>query len=183
MKIAAPSALAASAGRFESLSYLPSFSIGALAFRYQDRLKPYFANLPALIICFLGAQFFRRLSPAWRFETNYVAFVPTLAESIFAAGIVLSIAARPVSYLRTHSLIRLGDISYSLYLIHFILMSALAKALGTINAPSDGLAAALMASTLVSAILASRVSYSLIEIPGIALGKKAIGAINRTTGL
>jgi peptidoglycan/LPS O-acetylase OafA/YrhL len=173
--------IATETGHLDSLTYLPSFAIGSLAFRYQDRLKPYFANLPMLIICFVGIQFFRRFRVAWRFEVNYVAFVPTLIESVFAVGIILSVAARPVTFLRNRALIWLGDISYSLYLIHFILMSALAKVIGTINAPIDILAIALMTATLVSAALAAWGCYVCVEKPGIGIGKKMIGTIKNLT--
>ena len=169
--------VAANNGRMEALTYLPSFCIGSLAFRYQDRLQPYFANLPMLIVCFVGVQFFRRLSPAWRFEMSYVALTPTLIESFFAAGIVLSVATRPVHSLRNRALIWLGDISYSLYLVHFALMSALAKVIGTIDAPVDALAAALMVATFASAVFVAWGCYVFVERPGIAIGKRAIGAI------
>ncbi len=175
-------ALAATAAanvRIEFLTYLPSFSIGALAFRYHDRLKSLSANLPMLIMCFLALQFFRLLSPNWRFEMKYVAFAPAMMESIFAAGVVLCVAVRPIAFLRGPFLIWLGDISYSLYLIHFIVMSALAKIIGAIHAPVDILAATLMLATLAASIPLAWVAYVYVEKPGIALGKKLIGAMKQ----
>jgi len=170
-------AIASSNPKIGYLIYLPSFSIGALAFRYHDRLKPYFANLPVLILCLVVVQFFRLLSPDWRFEQKYVAFPPALVESIFAAGVVLCVAVRPVAFLRNPFLVWLGDISYSLYLIHFILMSALAKFIGTLQAPVDVLAVALMLATFAASIPLAWLAYSFIEKPGIALGKKLIGTM------
>lgn len=175
--IVALAAISASNVQIGFLIYLPSFSVGALAFRYRDRLKPLFANLPMLIGYFLVVQFFRLLSPDWRFEQKYVAFLPALVESIFAAGVVLCVAVRPIAFLRRPFLIWLGDISYSLYLIHFIVMSALAKIIGAIRAPVDVLAATLMLATLAASIPLAWIAYVFVEKPGIALGKRLIGAM------
>ncbi len=132
---------------------------------------------PGALLCLVVVQFFRLLSPDWRFEQKYVAFTPALVESIFAAGVVLCVAVRPVAFLRSPFLVWLGDISYSLYLVHFILMSALAKIIGAIPAPVNVLAIALMLATFAVSIPLAWLAYSFVEKPGIALGKKLIGAM------
>src|SRR5260370_5117119 len=53
--------------------YLPSFILGALAFRFQDRLGPYFASFPALVSSTIALLFFLRISPYWQFGVTYNA--------------------------------------------------------------------------------------------------------------
>jgi peptidoglycan/LPS O-acetylase OafA/YrhL len=151
--------------------------LGALIYRYKDFLKPLFRNSAMLILCLFGCYFFRRVNPAWRFDVGYTAFAPALVESIFAAGVVLSAASRPIKMLRGTSLAWLGNISYSLYLFHFTLMSVLAKCLGKASLPLNVRAIVLMVGTLVVALLVAHLSFEYIEKPGIAAGKKLINLV------
>ena len=56
--------------------YLPSFILGALAFRFQDRLGRYLGAVPALVASTIALLFFRRISADWRFDVSYHAVVP-----------------------------------------------------------------------------------------------------------
>ena len=56
--------------------YLPSFILGALAFRFQDRLGRYLGAVPALVASTIALLFFRRISADWQFDVSYHAVVP-----------------------------------------------------------------------------------------------------------
>jgi len=151
--------------------YLPSFALGAWAFRHQGRLGKIFGRTWVIALATVCLIFFRRINPAWRFEVNYHAIVPTFVESLAAAIIIVAIVARPVAFLRNAVMIRLGDISYSLYLIHFIVMSAVAKVLSESGIYPDLRALLLMAGTLAVTWPLSIFLYTYVEKPGIWLGR------------
>jgi peptidoglycan/LPS O-acetylase OafA/YrhL len=155
--------------------YLPSFILGALAFRFQDRLGRYLGAVPALVASTIALLFFRRISADWRFDVCYHAVVPALIESVSAATLIIGIVERTWSPLRSKAAVRLGDISYSLYLIHFIIMSITAKFISRWLVDGDSRAVALMASTLLMTLPLAVLTYEMIEKPGIIVGKKIAG--------
>jgi peptidoglycan/LPS O-acetylase OafA/YrhL len=153
------------------IDYLPSFVLGALAFQYQDRFGRILGRRAILLLSVMVLLFFRRIVPAWNFDTGYNALVPTLVESSAAAILIVGIVARPLPFLERRLVIRLGDISYSLYLIHFTVMSVLAKLIGNISINQDIRAVLLMVGTLAVSLPLSMLSYTYIEKPGIWCGR------------
>ena len=152
------------------LIYMPSFILGALAFRYQDRLARMLGKPSALAASAAVLLFFRLIDPAWRFDSHYNAILPTLIESVAAALLIVGIVARPIPLLQRRLLTRLGDISYSLYLVHFIVMSGLARLICGISINQDIRAVMLMLGTLAVSWPLSAILYSCIEKPGIRIG-------------
>jgi peptidoglycan/LPS O-acetylase OafA/YrhL len=167
-------AIAASLGKYHLGAiwvYLPSFVVGAVAFQYQHRLGRLFGKAWVIALATGCLILFRRVNPGWRFETDYHAIVPTFVESLAAAIIIVGVVARPVASLRNAVMIRLGDISYSLYLTHFIVMSALAKVLSEFLINQDLRALLLMAGTVAVTWPLSTFLYAYVEKPGIWAGR------------
>jgi peptidoglycan/LPS O-acetylase OafA/YrhL len=155
---------------------LPSFILGALAFRFQDRLGRYLGGVPALVASTIALLFFRRINADWQFDVSYHAVAPALIESVSAATLITGIVERTWAPLRRQAAVRLGDISYSLYLIHFIIMSITAKLISRWLVDGNSRAVALMASTLLLTLPFAVLTYEMIEKPGIIVGKKIAGA-------
>src|SRR6516164_10281146 len=155
--------------------YLPCFILGALAFRFQDRLGRYLGAVPALVASTIALLFFRRINADWQFDVSYHAVAPALIESVSAATLIIGIVERTWSPLRSEAAVGLGDISYSLYLIHFIIMSITAKFISRWLVDGDSRAEALMASTLLLTLPLAALTYEMIEKPGIIVGKKIAG--------
>jgi peptidoglycan/LPS O-acetylase OafA/YrhL len=165
--------VAIAAGRSAGfLTYLPSFVIGVLSWHYHYRLAQHLTGAWVLLISIIVMIFFRRIDPEWQFGVDYNAFVPTIVESVAAAFIIISVAARSVTVLKSPTAIKLGDVSYSLYLLHYIVMSALAKLLGRVYIEQDVRPILLMATTLAVSIALAALSFTYIEKPGISLGRK-----------
>ena len=79
----------------------------------------------------------------------------------------------------------LGDISFSLYLVHFPVMVALVTVgAGMLHLPVFGLwplsAVSLMAATLLSSVGLAYISYHWIELPGIKLGNMLLSVLLRS---
>jgi peptidoglycan/LPS O-acetylase OafA/YrhL len=164
-------------------SFLPAFMIGALGFRYFEQIGLLARRGYVLLPMLAGLLFFRLLSPAWRFETNYSAFVPTIAESFFAGPLVVGIAHRRVPILTHPAFARLGDVSYSIYLLHFTVMATLAKLVQYMTRWGELRALLLMFCVTAVTLPLAGMSYRFIELTGIALGKRLIGAFKRNFAL
>lgn len=165
------------------VSYLFAFAVGASVYRHQAGLASIGRSRWFGLACLVLLLFFRLVNPAWRFEVNYGAVAPGLVEAAAGGGVVLFLAlnSKPSTPLRLMPLQRLGDISYSLYLIHFPIMSSLALLpIFQIWSP-DVSALGLMALTLAVAAPLAFLSYHYVELPGLALGKaitQSLGRIN-----
>ncbi len=73
--------------------YLVSFALGGYAAYLSPWLKPH-GSVLALIAAALFMYFMRLINPAWRFEVNDAALLPTLLESVGAALVVTNVAPR-----------------------------------------------------------------------------------------
>jgi peptidoglycan/LPS O-acetylase OafA/YrhL len=163
-----------------NLGYLPCFVLGAVALRYQDRFGRLFGKPSALALSAAILLLFRRLDASWRFDVGYTAITPMLVESLAAAILIIGVVAHPIPLLQRRLVVRLGDISYSLYLIHFIVMSALAKLIGGLSINEDVRAMLLMMVTLAVCWPLSAISYSYIEKPGIWVGRMLANTLSGT---
>jgi peptidoglycan/LPS O-acetylase OafA/YrhL len=157
-------------------SFLISFSLGGYAAYLAPRIKN-LASVPLLVAAVFVMYFFRLLSPAWRFEVDDAALLPTLVESLSAAVVVANIAALDIGVLRVKLLVWLGDISYSVYLVHFVIMSIWAKWIGRSLLGADESALLLMAATLLTTLPVAHCIYKYIELSGIELGKRTLDAL------
>jgi peptidoglycan/LPS O-acetylase OafA/YrhL len=173
----ATSATLALAAGSTSLVYLLSFTLGVMASEFQGQIGKRIASWWTLLAATLLTLGFRLLSPAWRFDANYHALAPMLVESAASALLIMSIVARAPAFLRSTALTRLGDLSYSLYLIHFAVMSALAKGIGLLPYSGDVQAVILIASTFGATLPLAHLSYEWIERPGISIGKRFLAGL------
>jgi peptidoglycan/LPS O-acetylase OafA/YrhL len=108
---------------------------------------------------------------------DYDAPLPMLVEGLaafFLIGILASEHGR-IRLLRSAWAVRLGDVSYSLYLIHFPVAILVAKLLSHVftNETSSGTATVVLMVTALTVSFGAAFSiYRFIEVPSIALGKK-----------
>ncbi|HEV2646349.1 MAG TPA: acyltransferase [Acidobacteriaceae bacterium] len=159
------------------IPFIPCFVVGALAFKYQTQLGHFFASPPAIASSTLLLLFFRRIDSGWRFETSYNAMVPLLVESLAAAILIVGLVERGSHSLSSRPAVRLGDISYSVYLLHFPILASLMYVVARIPGNGDFRAIVLMAATSAITLPMAAIVYNAIELPGIALGKRFYAAI------
>jgi peptidoglycan/LPS O-acetylase OafA/YrhL len=97
-----------------------------------------------------------------------------IVVSIALACFALLLSARPSSPLINKLIVALGRLSFSMYLVHFAVLHVLAKAVPYVPWRGDGAAALFLAVTVACSAALSHATYRLIELPGIAWGKRCI---------
>ena len=134
------------------------------------------------ILSTLGLSFIRQAG-GWNYANFYHNPYAAMLEAIFATGLIGTVAAWPdaFSLLRRRALVRLGDISYSLYLIHLPLLVLVAGVGGELlhlpglSSTSGGIATiTLIVLTVPLSIWLASLAYRFVELPGIALGRRII---------
>jgi peptidoglycan/LPS O-acetylase OafA/YrhL len=161
---------------FISLHYVFMFLVGSLLAKKHheitnsiSRLKLY--NKLILLLVGLISYTFR-----WLFSSNELLhnklsneWATTLGACIF---IVLALSSIRISkVLRTKPIIYIGQISYSFYLYHIIILLFLTKKLG--NLPLS----LIYSFTIIATLLVASISYYFIEKPSIVLGRKVSNKI------
>jgi peptidoglycan/LPS O-acetylase OafA/YrhL len=104
--------------------------------------------------------------------------MPPIAAIAFACFALL-LARWPTRVLTHPAVVRLGRLSYSIYLVHFALLELLTFLGAARWRGSDLASVAFLALVLTLSALLSRVTYALIERPGIALGARVIERLER----
>lgn len=105
-----------------------------------------------------------------------------LVEMAGAAAIIVAIVGGPMAFLRSRPAKYVGDISYSVYLLHFPIMCAVAVGLGHVvtgHALTPWLGVALFLLTIAVTVGAASLVYRFVELPFIALGKQVAGWVQR----
>lgn len=165
-------------------AYMIDFLFGAAAFVIFEKSESWISDKKFLVIAismsaFLVMIFFRQAGP-WRFLVSYHARIPSLVEALSASVFVglVHTNAELFPLLRRKVCIWLGDISYSLYVIHLPILGLLALILGSIfhlsifiESPFIATLLLIALTAVISAIIAD-FSYKFIEVPAIQLGKK-----------
>lgn len=148
--------------------YAFAFALGGSLARHDSLSITPIAALAAL----LALLFFRRIDPAWQLEIGFSAAVPTFVESLAGAVVVgfLAQGGGP-RWLVAVPLVALGDISYSLYVLHFPILVALSKLPLFAGLAPEHAALLLMALTLAATLPAAVLAWRWIERPGIAIGR------------
>lgn len=130
------------------------------------------------LVAFLVVYFGRYLVGA-DFFSNYFSAQASLIEAIGSMMLISVISAGRAHFstLRHQALVLLGDVSYSLYLIHLTIMASTAyllhEVIGLYPFGESSILATLvlMFVTLALAFSLSLLSYKYVELPGIKAGK------------
>ena len=170
------------------VSYLPAFFFGAALFRIEPMVRTIFStDAKVLAISSIGAVilWFGRNAGGWTFTEAYHSPYATLVEAFGAAVLILAIYTRPAAFqsLMHRTVAKLGDISYSLYILHLPIIGLVAAIGGEVlglavftSGPLVG-TIALGTVTLAVSVAMSVFSYHALELPGIRAGKAAYGAL------
>ena len=134
--------------------------------------------LVAAMICLLLAVFLG--NRVWRPPVSRIDSVSNLLEIAATAPLIALGLYMPryLAILRHRSLLFLGDISYSLYLLHYIILSVLVQGISCLvpaqELASDGVQLSLVLAALTSLIVVGISAFTLrfVETPMIALGRK-----------
>ncbi|ULG74956.1 acyltransferase family protein [Macrococcus brunensis] len=160
---------------------LPIFCMGILLFfivsySKEARFSPQMANI------FLWLSVFLMIAlSTMKFEGYLLYF------NHYLYGLLFSLFAFCLSVTQTkifvnHFLVYIGQISFSMYLIHFFFVEMLLKCLKALHLyePGNILSYVLMLlSVYILSIIAAHFSYHYLEWPGIQLGRKWIKKLNR----
>jgi peptidoglycan/LPS O-acetylase OafA/YrhL len=168
--------LAFGAGVKQVPLYLVHFALGAWlatsTWARTSRISGW-ATVGALVILLYG----RQVGP-W----GYHDAVPSLIEGLAAVVVIAGLLRSHARWLKAEPLVRLGDWSYSLYLVHIPIAFSLGKIVerqvdvsSSVTAWSFGLAA----MTLVITLILSWLLFSCVEKPGIGLGNRVISIFTR----
>lgn len=167
--------------------YVLDFALGAAVWSSQDSLRKVIKQDRLLMMLGLwfgvGLLLFRAAySLATRghmvaLAEDYKVPIISLVEAFLSTGLVAVIVTRRdcVPWLRLPILVWLGDISFSVYLIHFPLMSSLAWLLylnfdiGAV--PSSGMATLLAILTAAFTLPLAGLCHQFVERPGIFAGR------------
>lgn len=154
-------------------TYMFAFCLGAFLARYEDSLENIGKSYLLGSIGIATLLLFRLINSDWRFEVNYEAPIPRFVETVSSTVVILFVAkgTYALKWLSSKFLVVLGDISFSIYLLHFPIMATLSKLPIFTSMTADAASLILMGSTLLLTLPLSYVSYRLIEVPGIATGK------------
>jgi len=166
--------------RYALADYTVSFVIGAWAYRHSAILAKYLNVWWSGAIAVAVLIFFRLVNPAWDFEVDYPAAIPSLVESLASAALIVFVVEhRKWSFLRSKACVFIGDISYSVYLLHFPVMCLLSKLPVWGMLPQNISALGLMVLTASLTIPLAALSYRFIEKPGIELGKWSLSQVRK----
>lgn len=140
---------------------------------FNERLRPH-ANLIFTGLCV--AICFTQFLP-----TDYYSPLAALLEAGLACAMIsiLAYCRGAVRWLNSRFALFIGDISYSIYLVHYLVICLIGKAIGVfelqtgLQIPGIPKSLMLMAAAAVVTIPLSALLYQWVEIPGIRFGKWA----------
>jgi peptidoglycan/LPS O-acetylase OafA/YrhL len=172
--------------------YLIDFALGSaipLLNGVFQRIARSKAGTQLAAIAFLVILFLVRNLGSWDFDKHYHSPAAANLEAVAAMFLIGLIAQRPESFslLRHPWTVWLGDISYSVYLLQLPVMAFVAAIGGEMlklsvftSGPLSATIALLVCTLLVTLPLAA-MSYLLIEIPGMTLGKSLARKVSAKT--
>jgi peptidoglycan/LPS O-acetylase OafA/YrhL len=160
---------------FGFLQNLPVFVCGVVAYRlffdYLVKMTPKAQRRTGLVLIISFVFFYTALL------TEYIQNIfwgQHILHGICFSFLILALGLRPFSFLVNTKTVLLGKASYSLYLIHPIIIFTFAPLYYLCYASIPAYIPAYMVSlliTLIPLIILSLVCYKYIELPGVALGK------------
>jgi peptidoglycan/LPS O-acetylase OafA/YrhL len=173
--------LAHEAAYFSLPVQFPAFAAGVVLFRL---LGPDRGGLPlpprARAVVLVGLALLVGLPLRWGGEgPELVPGAPGLVGyALVLAVLAYALLTFPLPLLVNRAMRFMGEISYSAYLLHFLALGAVERALPAL--PPLAHLLALGAGALLVTVLAATVSRRLVEVPGVALGRglvRRLGAV------
>ena len=157
------------ANEFPTLNWSSDFVFGLVLFAERERLARWVNVLPGFLqigLVVLGLALFAA-------PTNLFKTPPEILRVAIGCAICL-VAVLHIPWVRrifeTRPLIKLGQISYSLYLVHFPILLLVAPHVTSAATPWRNLLAVLITVVPLS-LLAGELGYRLVERPSIQLGR------------
>ena len=126
----------------------------------------------AALLLLLGVVAWPRLpQPGWLFVPS-----PLIAALAFS-GCTLALALRPAPLIVNRAVVRMGQASFSAYLVHFAVLDALVHLLPPAMLAATGMAAVAAATALFAGVMVvtgavSQLTYRMVERPGMQLGHR-----------
>lgn len=176
-----PPVLAHEAAYFSLPVQLPAFAAGVVLFRL---LGPDRGGLPlpprARAVVLVGLALLFGLPLRWGGQgPELVPGAPGLVGyAVVLAVLAYALLTFPLPPLVNRATRFMGEISYSAYLLHFLALGAVERALPAL--PPLAHLLALGAGALLVTVLAATVSRRLVEVPGVAFGRvlvRRLGAV------
>ena len=129
--------------------------------------------LPAIPFPWLVPVCLAVLSATLFFPLSYISPTAHLVETFFSAMVIGVLISTPIFWLRSRFMKFIGDISYSIYLLHFVVLCVIAKAFALLQLDLDTVAMTflLASATYAVTIPLAWLSYLYVERPGVRLGK------------
>jgi peptidoglycan/LPS O-acetylase OafA/YrhL len=165
--------------------YAYAFAMGCVIANVLPRTAPGWRwSAPALVLAFAALAVTRRIIDPLGVPMSISVFIETTA----AAAIVYLVLSqvRGTAWLAWRPLVFLGEISYSLYLLHLPILFSIAYGvkwlLGEPFIAANGVVAALTVAmpTAVVTVLAATATYRLVELPTQQLGRAVAGTLALT---
>ncbi len=149
--------------------------------RLGERLTPY-----APILLGAGVLGFASLAllPWPRLPTPAAAFLTShILAAISFGAIAVALALRPMPLIANRTMVRLGQASFSAYLLHFAVLEAVRRLLPSMLLAPRGVCAVAVSVSLFLLVLAvtgliAQASYRLIELPAIRWGERVTQALD-----
>lgn len=155
----------------QTLQYIGMFILGAVIARYRTAIKNIFTSLPKLVRYTALPIAACLYTYSWLWISNQSIHSDEINTLMITAGaalfIILALSSDVFSkILLKRPLTYLGDISYSLYLIHVVVLFLMLN-LFYLRMPL----AVVLAAALALSLLTAHISYKYVEMPSIKLGK------------
>jgi peptidoglycan/LPS O-acetylase OafA/YrhL len=130
-------------------------------------------RLPAIPLPWLVPVCLAVLSVTLFFPLSYVSPAAHLVETFFSAMVISVLISTPIFWLRSRFMKFIGDISYSIYLLHFVVLCFIAKSFALVQLSLDTVSMTflLAGATYAVTIPLAWLSYVYVERPGVRLGK------------
>lgn len=152
-------------------AYMLDFAVGmALAEIPTARVQVLSRFKGPIALAALGMLFLSR----WDFNGSVHAFRPHMVELVGAVLIVLLVVNCNLGgrTLKWSPIVWLGNISYSVYLVHFPLMSILSKVVDQAPVGTPAKNVLLTVATIAVTLPLSHLLFKFVEEPGNAIGKR-----------
>ena len=130
-------------------------------------------RLPAITSAWLVPVCLAILSTTLLLPLPYKSPTAHIIETFFSALTILVLISAPVPWLRSWFMKFIGDISYSIFLLHFVVLCVIAKGFAVmhINLNAVAMTFLLACATYAVTIPLAWLSFVYIEQPGVRLGK------------